>query len=665
MAVYEDIVIRISTVVDNFKAGMDKATTNFRNLQKVSKEVGGSFATTATDLDYMGMKLNDVGEIVDKYTDDVVDQGKAMNQLRKSAKRFRMEFLSVMFLGMQMQRVYQGLTKTSMEWMGTTEVMGAILGVMFLPIAEVMLNILLWLWDAWNNLSEPMQKFITWGVFVIGAIGTIIFWFGMLSLGIAGVGKAFAFLGPISGGVFTGMGANIKSFMGSLLKWMPLIAFVGYFIYKTFQNSGGAIVLNNKANLARQEKDWESYSMYVLARNSVIEFGIAKTFMNIYETAMNIIYGLVKGVLHLFEALASGVVTLVLTPFRWLFLGLERIASALGLDWLADKFSDAATNVTNSIDDINAKIAEGFGKGYEGIEEQQQKFIEKMGKGYENLNWLTMQRMIEMGLPFEDVIETMKKQGMEFSDIVEQASLSGKSWDYINSGIEKYKSSGGDVFQDDFANNTSYLNAELQNQSSNLDDISNTLNQTGADMNSYGTMTQSSMDDVSSSINQSINDYNIYKNNVQMSMSDIGTSLTTGTGKWATHSEDVKTKNDDMKTHIDLMTKSVYEYITSLTSIPALVRTTIEETRITKTGWGGFGFNFFQHGGIVTRPQLGMLGESGPEAVIPLSKLGNMGNSVTIENPTIYINSMVGRDSTETIVREVIDKLGTRLVRVI
>jgi hypothetical protein len=33
----------------------------------------------------------------------------------------------------------------------------------------------------------------------------------------------------------------------------------------------------------------------------------------------------------------------------------------------------------------------------------------------------------------------------------------------------------------------------------------------------------------------------------------------------------------------------------------------------------------FQHGGIVTRPTLAMIGEAGPEAVIPLNKIGNTG----------------------------------------
>jgi hypothetical protein len=40
------------------------------------------------------------------------------------------------------------------------------------------------------------------------------------------------------------------------------------------------------------------------------------------------------------------------------------------------------------------------------------------------------------------------------------------------------------------------------------------------------------------------------------------------------------------------------------------------------------GLNFFADGGIVTRPTLSVTGEAGPEAIIPLGKLGQiMGNS--------------------------------------
>ena len=41
---------------------------------------------------------------------------------------------------------------------------------------------------------------------------------------------------------------------------------------------------------------------------------------------------------------------------------------------------------------------------------------------------------------------------------------------------------------------------------------------------------------------------------------------------------------------------------------------------------------FYGDGGIATRPHMGVVGEKGPEAIIPLSKLGNMGgNTYNIE----------------------------------
>ncbi len=50
----------------------------------------------------------------------------------------------------------------------------------------------------------------------------------------------------------------------------------------------------------------------------------------------------------------------------------------------------------------------------------------------------------------------------------------------------------------------------------------------------------------------------------------------------------------------------------------------------------------FQHGGIVTKPTLGMIGEAGPEAVIPLSRTGGMGSTYNI---TIQAGAFLGNRS--------------------
>jgi hypothetical protein len=52
-------------------------------------------------------------------------------------------------------------------------------------------------------------------------------------------------------------------------------------------------------------------------------------------------------------------------------------------------------------------------------------------------------------------------------------------------------------------------------------------------------------------------------------------------------------------------------------------------------GIGGSGFDvpdipMLAQGGIVTSPTLAMIGEAGPEAVIPLSKMGGMGKGITV-----------------------------------
>ena len=45
---------------------------------------------------------------------------------------------------------------------------------------------------------------------------------------------------------------------------------------------------------------------------------------------------------------------------------------------------------------------------------------------------------------------------------------------------------------------------------------------------------------------------------------------------------------------------------------------------------GRNGIPRFAEGGIITQPIIGMVGEAGPEAIIPLSKLGNIGGDITV-----------------------------------
>jgi tape measure domain-containing protein len=90
---------------------------------------------------------------------------------------------------------------------------------------------------------------------------------------------------------------------------------------------------------------------------------------------------------------------------------------------------------------------------------------------------------------------------------------------------------------------------------------------------------------------------------------------------------------------------------------------------VASTGADALGFDSFQipkipalaNGGIVTRPTLALIGEAGPEAVLPLSKVGGGGYG-----PTIYLtltgNTFIGEDDmSDKISKQIMDTLRLNL----
>ena len=65
----------------------------------------------------------------------------------------------------------------------------------------------------------------------------------------------------------------------------------------------------------------------------------------------------------------------------------------------------------------------------------------------------------------------------------------------------------------------------------------------------------------------------------------------------------------------------------------------------------------FANGGIVTKPTLAMVGESGPEAIVPLSGIGGMGAPTEVN---IYINAPISNSNDA---QSLVDEVVTRLKR--
>jgi len=98
----------------------------------------------------------------------------------------------------------------------------------------------------------------------------------------------------------------------------------------------------------------------------------------------------------------------------------------------------------------------------------------------------------------------------------------------------------------------------------------------------------------------------------------------------------VKFSFDAIKTYFTAVL-NIYKSI--FNGIASLWNNTIGKLSFSFPSWvpglGGKGFDvpnipMLAEGGIVTGPTLAMIGEAGPEAVVPLSKMGGMGGGITV-----------------------------------
>jgi SLT domain-containing protein len=56
------------------------------------------------------------------------------------------------------------------------------------------------------------------------------------------------------------------------------------------------------------------------------------------------------------------------------------------------------------------------------------------------------------------------------------------------------------------------------------------------------------------------------------------------------------------------------------------------------------GFTAMATGGIVTSPTMALIGEAGPEAVIPLNKAGGLGMNITVNAGLVSTPDQIGQD---------------------
>jgi hypothetical protein len=168
----------------------------FQNIEKgkffdrFTKELGVNQQQVSKIMSTQGLHFNEFGNVVDMAGRKVKNIGDVMSEGYKKAKPFRFEFLSVMFAGMALNRVFGNLNKTAIEWTGINEIMSMTAGDLMLPAMLDLLDLaILPLSDAFMSMPDSMKEVIGWMSILGQGAGIVVSSVGQIGLALMGFEK--------------------------------------------------------------------------------------------------------------------------------------------------------------------------------------------------------------------------------------------------------------------------------------------------------------------------------------------------------------------------------------------------------------------------------------------------------------------------------------------
>ena len=207
----EKIQVVLQAVTAGFSKGLAKAQTQLRTVGKQMNSFGAVMKMPIKNFKELAPVMANVGNTGQKL-------GTKLRMATHGMRGFRMEMLGVMFFGMMLQKTFSGLIQTSLEWMGVMDVFSVALGILFLPVAELLLGWALKFLNWVSDLTPKQKKLISTFVLLGLAIGGVLFIIGSFALGIGSLILAFGGGGAALVGFSGGLGGVGTAAAGNAVK---------------------------------------------------------------------------------------------------------------------------------------------------------------------------------------------------------------------------------------------------------------------------------------------------------------------------------------------------------------------------------------------------------------------------------------------------------------
>jgi hypothetical protein len=363
---------------------LEKETSNFQkqlnfmplepieNLTK-SLSIAGMSENQFTNF----LKLNNMEVIkgvgvFDRLTGAVMTQGQAVKLAAINSRRFKMEWLSIMFAGMALERVFGGIVQAQMDLYGITETTADMWTIVMAPAMDLITDKLYGILEGIMNLPPDTQMVI--GLTVLGGdiLGKVLSGLGQIALAVMGLKMLFPGLAAkvaLAGGGITGVfkaiglaivgigapffivvAAIIAVIAGMYLAWktnfLGMQTTVKNFIDGVKQWFGGII-------------SWFSGILMVLVGIFTGDFEKVKEgFKKIFQGMFDWLVGGFKATFNMIVGIITGALKLVYNVIK---------ALIDGVIWLVNTIGKVSGKKTNIIDFKMPSFKEGGIMPYTGV----------------------------------------------------------------------------------------------------------------------------------------------------------------------------------------------------------------------------------------------------------------------------------------------------------
>lgn len=166
--------------VDEITKSFEYAPEVFKNSEQAMESLGVSTKQVSRYMNENGLVMGSNGMIIDRVTGKYVAYGNVIKQTAVKSRRFKMEWLSIMFAGMALSRAFGSIVNAQMELWGISQGISSMWQVVMAPAMQLISDKI---WGIVGGMMELPE----------GAQITI----GLTVLGLKGLGDVLSFLGQL------------------------------------------------------------------------------------------------------------------------------------------------------------------------------------------------------------------------------------------------------------------------------------------------------------------------------------------------------------------------------------------------------------------------------------------------------------------------------------